>query len=194
MPPRALWSRLIVAALALCLGARAQAGGLAVGGLIGFGVDVYPQTPIAAGELLALELRVDVPDRPWNLDVLVDWEQLLASSLLTSQPRLGLTTLAHLRRPLTPRLDLAVAPGLDLEWGRDARVIDEQLRWVPAGCFGLSARLGLDLHLGRRWELGVYARGVGGFRAGSEGPEAWRQALGELTLTRRLGARTAPPT
>lgn len=57
MPPRPLWSRLIVSALALCLGARAQAGGLAVGGLIGF----------------------------------------------------------ELRRPLTPRLDLAVAPGLDLD-------------------------------------------------------------------------------
>lgn len=177
---------MVLALCALCVALPARAADSAAGLLIGFGVDQYQITPAATGELLALELHLDVPDRPWDLDVIVDWEQLVATSLLTSQPRLGLTGLAHLRHPLGRRFGLAAAPGLDVEWGRDARVLDEQLRWVPAGAFGVTGRAGVEMRVGRRWEFGLYGRGVAGFRAGIEGPEAWRQALGELSITRTL--------
>lgn len=158
-----------------------------MGTLVGGGIDLYALAPIPMIEVLPVELRLRPEGLDGSLDLLLDWEQLVITGLLTSQPRLGLTALAHGRVPLGAQWDLALAPGLDVEWGRDAVIIDERLRWVPSGSFGLSGRVGLDRRGLRRTDLGLYARGVAGFRAGLDGPEAWRQLMLEVAVVRRLG-------
>lgn len=184
----------VLLALLMGLATPAHAAVESVGLVAGGGVDFFQITPGVVAELLPVELRLSpaAPPgrlRPARYDLLLDWEQLAMTSIFTSQPRVGVACLAVWGAPVAGRWAAALGAGLDAEWGRDARVIHEELRWVPAGSSGVTARLGLERQSDRRFGLGLYGRGVAGFRAGSEGPEAWRQAMGELSLTWRLGPR-----
>ena len=161
--------------------------GVALGVALAFGVERWPGATLAAADLLPVELRLRDPDHAATVDVLVDWEQLAYSQILSSSPRLGVTALLHPRVPLGGRLGGTIAPGIDVDWGTDAVVREGELRRVTAGSFGLAARAGLDWTGRRRHAWGLYLRGTWGFRSAPDGPQDWLRGLVELSSVWRLG-------
>ena len=155
---------------------------VAIGVGIGGGVQVDDRLPAPNVDVLTLELRA--PMEWGSVDLQLDWTQLWLSRAMTTRPRLGVGVYAHHRLPLSPRWDLALMPGLDLELGRDAQLEGVRVRYVPAGSFGVGGRVGLDRTRRRDGrELGLYTRTAWGFRTGAEGAEAYRRATLELVWT-----------
>jgi len=109
----------------------------------------HPLNRVPMIDLLVFELRWFF-DANRSLDLQVDRIQLWLSRATTSQPRLGLSTSYALRRPVGKRFGWVVAPGLDLDVGADALVIDEQLAWRPRVAPALSVRGGLELRTQRQ--------------------------------------------
>lgn len=162
--------------------AASAAPPVTVGVGLGGGAQVDERLPAPTLDLLTLELRA--PTAWGSVDVQLDWNQLLLSRAATTRPRLGVGLYAHHSLPLSPRWDLALMPGLDLELGRDAQLEGVRVRYVPAGAFGVGGRVGFDRTRRRDGrELGIYTRAAWGFRTGTEGAEAYRRATLELVWT-----------
>jgi hypothetical protein len=116
----------------------------ALGFAFAVGGQHHPLSRVPMVDLLVFELRWFL-DANHSLDLQVDRMQLWLSRAATSEPRLGLSTSYALRRDVGRRFGWVVAPGLDLDIGADALVIDEQLAWRPRVSPALSVRGGLEL-------------------------------------------------
>ncbi len=121
----------------------------ALGFAFAVGGQHHPMHRVPMVDLLVFEARWFL-DAGRSLDLQVDRVQLWLTRSMTSQPRLGLSTSYSLRRPVGKRFRWVVAPGLDLDIGADAVVIDEELGWRPRVSPALSMRGGLEIRTQRK--------------------------------------------
>ena len=120
----------------------------------------HPMSRVPMVDLLVFEARWYL-DANRSLDLQVDRIQLWLTRSMTSQPRLGLSTCYSMRRPVGKRFRWLVAPGLDLDVGADAVVIDEELAWKARVSPALSVRGGLEIRTQRkRMDYGLVLHGA----------------------------------
>ena len=153
------WMMTVLLASALALELIPDEAVWSSGVSFGGGVRVAPGRAVPDGLAPRLDLHALVLQRslrgpytlgasPARLEVQLDLMTLWATAGATTAPRLPVSAYASWLHPLGGRWQLVLSPGVYSELGRDAIVVDERLRYRPAGTLAGSARAGLER---QRW-------------------------------------------